>query len=134
MAQATRTPDAWTTSPTVPIADPVPEGVPIKALMSESDMRDLMWRQAAVFREGNGLASAGAQLDAVVADLDRQRQAGAALSVTTWRDVSLATVAALIVRAALDRCESRGAHSRTDFPAKDDLHWKRRRYENRAHP
>lgn len=133
MAQSTRNRDEWTSSPTVPIADPVPEGTPIKALMAEPEMRDLMWRQAAVFRDGKGLASAGAELDAVVADLDRQRQAGGALSVATWREVSLATVAALIVRAALDRQESRGAHSRTDFPAKDDLHWKRRRYEIRTH-
>ena len=34
--------------------------------------------------------------------------------------------AASIARAALRREESRGGHFRADFPARDDLHWKRR--------
>ena len=34
-------------------------------------------------------------------------------------------VARLVVRAALWREESRGAHFRSDFPARDDIHWMR---------
>ena len=34
------------------------------------------------------------------------------------------TVATLIARAALWRTESRGAHYRTDFPERDDAHWR----------
>ncbi|HEY0385336.1 MAG TPA: hypothetical protein VGC64_04965, partial [Pyrinomonadaceae bacterium] len=34
------------------------------------------------------------------------------------------TVATLIARAAQWRTESRGAHYRTDFPARDDEHWR----------
>jgi L-aspartate oxidase len=39
---------------------------------------------------------------------------------------SLVTVGLLVASAALRREESRGAHFRTDFPSRDDLHWKKR--------
>jgi L-aspartate oxidase len=42
------------------------------------------------------------------------------------------TVSRLILGAALRREESRGSHFRRDFPAKDDLHWKRRLTDTRA--
>jgi L-aspartate oxidase len=42
-----------------------------------------------------------------------------------WRLLSLLTVSRLIARAALRREESRGGHSRTDFPERDDIHFQR---------
>jgi len=42
-----------------------------------------------------------------------------------WQTVSRLVVARLVVRAALWREESRGAHFRSDFPARDDIHWMR---------
>lgn len=121
----------WPTDTTPAWTDPPPTGAPLVVPTTEAAIRDLMWRQAAVFRDRAGLTSARDELSAAHAAIDRQRAAGASLDVSTWRVASLLTVGALIVRAALAREESRGAHSRTDFPEKDDLHWKVRRYDAR---
>ncbi len=126
--------DSWPGPVTDLFEDPSPTGAPLVPGLSEELLRDVMWRQAAVFRDGPGLAEAAGRLDDAVADLERQRRTGASLSVSSWRVASLLTVGALIVRAARRREESRGAHSRTDFPERDDLHWSRRRYDDRAHP
>ncbi len=37
----------------------------------------------------------------------------------------IVTVGLVIARAALRRQESRGGHFRSDFPSRDDIHWKR---------
>jgi L-aspartate oxidase len=68
----------------------------------------------------------------VFASVDEQCRTGAAMDSDSWRLVSLVTVGTLIVRAALEREESRGGHSRTDFPARDDVHWTRRLYARRS--
>ncbi len=80
------------------------------------DIRDLMWRDAGLFRTREGLTDAVEALDrtalpdATTADACRQR--------------TIVTVARLIARAALRREESRGGHFRQDFPNRDDIHWK----------
>ncbi|MCL6445911.1 MAG: hypothetical protein K6T83_21120 [Alicyclobacillus sp.] len=38
---------------------------------------------------------------------------------------NLVTVATLVARSALERRESRGAHYRTDYPARNDGEWRR---------
>ncbi len=122
----------WPVEPTPTFADPPPTGAPLSVPTTEAAIRDLMWRRAGVFRDRQGLSDALATLGAAWDVVDRQRSAGASLDVSTWRVVSLLTIGTLIVRAALGREESRGAHSRTDFPERDDLHWKRRRDDYRG--
>jgi L-aspartate oxidase len=89
-------------------------------------IRRLMWSRAGVFRSGAGLRAALDVLEPARQALDRGLAEGRRLEAGDWRVVNLLTVAALIARAALRREESRGAHARADFPARDDLHWKRR--------
>jgi succinate dehydrogenase / fumarate reductase flavoprotein subunit len=36
---------------------------------------------------------------------------------------SMLRIAEIVVRGALERCESRGAHFRTDFPRRDDVNF-----------
>ena len=80
-------------------------------------VRELMWREVGVVRDATGLTRA-------VVTLDGWRRAAHTGDPTGGSAiVSLTTVAWLIARAALDRCESRGGHARSDFPARDDLHW-----------
>jgi L-aspartate oxidase len=42
-----------------------------------------------------------------------------------WELQNMLTVASLMVAADLEREESRGVHLRTDFPERDDAHWRR---------
>jgi L-aspartate oxidase len=41
-----------------------------------------------------------------------------------WEAQNMLTVALCVATAAAARCESRGVHFRTDFPATDDEHWR----------
>jgi L-aspartate oxidase len=94
--------------PVAPAPGPVP---------SVAEVRGLMWRRAGVLRDRVGLSEAVAQLE--------RWNAAVAVAGAPAPVPSLAAVGLLVARAALRREESRGAHFRTDFPARDDLHWRR---------
>ncbi len=102
-------------------APPQPEATPMP---DEFAVRDLMWRDAGLLRARGSLERAVARLErwAGAAEAARPARAG---DHEFRRISSLITVGLLIARAALRREESRGGHFRTDFPALDDLHWKR---------
>jgi L-aspartate oxidase len=75
-------------------------------------LRNAMWRDAGLLRHQQGLARVLALLEEMLPQLP---------SLSTREAVELRnlhTVALLIVRSALARQESRGAHARTDFPKK----------------
>jgi L-aspartate oxidase len=92
--------------------------------MSDLEVRALMWKSVGLFRDRAGLGDAVARLQVEEAALEDGFDMRPALAHDAWRRASIVTVAALIARAALRREESRGGHFRTDFPARDDLHWK----------
>jgi L-aspartate oxidase len=114
--------------------DPAPTGALLTTPLSEDRLRDLMWKHTGVFRDRSGLSAALEVLDPAWDRVDRQFREGRSLTLATWRLASLLTVGRLIARAALRREESRGAHARSDFPGRDDLHWMRHEHEVRAHP
>jgi succinate dehydrogenase/fumarate reductase flavoprotein subunit len=95
-----------------------PAGPALYAL--QRDLRDVMWEEAGLVRDGESLQRALGALERIEAGLARVGVAGDPALNTAWQDwLSLRnqTVAArLIVRSALERRESRGAHYRRDHP------------------
>jgi L-aspartate oxidase len=91
---------------------------------SAHDVRDLMWRQVGLLRAQPTLEQAVGRLDVWAAAVTVAREARGC-DQDLHRIESLVTVGLLVARAAQRREESRGAHFRTDFPSRDDLHWKR---------
>jgi L-aspartate oxidase len=90
-----------------------------KAAPSHEALQRLMWDAAGIERNAAGLRQAIAETAAWPA---APIPAGRA----TFERRQMATVARLMLRAALTRTESRGAHFRSDFPERDDAHWRRR--------
>jgi len=85
--------------------------------MTADAIRDLMWKNAGLFRTRAGLETA-------VTWLERAPEPAFASGIEGYRLRNLLTVAALIARAALRREESRGGHFREDFPERNDRAWR----------
>lgn len=86
----------------------------------KSDLRDVMHSAAGIWRHGDTAAQGVAKLKVLrsaVADLPTPDLPSALETLEVQRMVQ---VGSIIVDAALNRMESRGAHQRTDFPQRDD--------------
>jgi L-aspartate oxidase len=95
------------------------------------EVRDLMWKYVGLLRSRGGLEAAVERLAGWSGAIERR--APAMHDDLEFRRVtSIVTVGFLIARAALRREESRGGHFRTDFPERDDLHWKRHVADKKA--
>jgi L-aspartate oxidase len=78
------------------------------------ELQQTMWEKAGLLRDAEGLGEAGEAIRA----FEGENLMGFDRPQVELRN--LQTVAALIVRSALARHESRGAHYRNDFPKRDD--------------
>ncbi len=84
-------------------------------------LKSLLWRDVGVRRDADGLRDAAENLEHWCQyALPRQFNHPAG-----WELQNMLAVAPLMVRAALQREESRGCHIRTDFPEPDDARWLR---------
>lgn len=82
------------------------------ALAVRKRVRRLMWERVGILRSRESVSRALAEFEQIArAPLSRASR-------------NFLTVATLVARAALWREESRGAHFRTDFPARDDERWR----------
>jgi L-aspartate oxidase len=83
-------------------------------------IKTIMWQDAGIERNGKRLRRALKQLNTINRQLNFQP-----ITKDEAETKNLALVAALIIQAALDRTESRGAHYRTDYPKTNDKKWKK---------
>jgi L-aspartate oxidase len=119
-------------APEILVEDARP-GALAQPALGAADIQRLMWRDVGLFREQAGLSRALAALNPAWDDVAGALRSGRRFSADGWRTISLLTVGRLIARAALRREESRGGHFRSDFPERDDIHWKRRVVESLDH-
>jgi succinate dehydrogenase/fumarate reductase flavoprotein subunit len=116
---------AWVT-PTTP--EPAASGEMAAGVCTqvpqESAVRELMWTDVGLTRTREGLARAVLTLSGWRNAMLATSRADASGLRAHRRISSLTTVGFLIARAALRREESRGGHYRSDFPARDDIHWR----------
>jgi succinate dehydrogenase / fumarate reductase flavoprotein subunit len=94
------------------------------------DLRRTMQKHCGVFRTASSLAEGLAALDTLAARLARAGLADSSRVFNTARIEALElenllAVARATLVSALFRTESRGAHTREDFPQRDDAHWLR---------
>ncbi len=90
-------------------------------------LQEIMDRDAYVFRSGDGLARAVREIRALKEAAyrkvgDKEREYNTNFLHVLELD-SLLNAAELVVTGGLARQESRGAHTRLDFPKRDDVHW-----------
>jgi len=83
------------------------------------EIQQLMWNKIGIVRIGTGLKEAQQQLQSMAERLPQP------VSRRTCEARNLHTAALLIVRSALARMESRGAHYRLDYPEHNDVRFKR---------
>ena len=98
------------------------EDARIEALISS--LGKSMWANAGLLREASTMRIGQADLDRISAELETI-DAGGKSSRRYVEALALVDVARAILRAALAREESRGAHFRNDFPKRDDKEFQR---------
>jgi L-aspartate oxidase len=115
--------------PGIPLRKPIglpgeipdaPSEAPIDASDVRNALQSLMSRAVGIEREGEELVQALKQIRFWCRYILRQRFDGPA----GWELQNLLQLAECACHAAWLRTESRGVHFRTDFPDRDDEHWK----------
>jgi len=89
---------------------------PVDAGLEEliGQIKDIMWKDAGIVRTRNGMQEAITKLEELTPRVAHPRTRRA------YEAANLHVAGLLVVRSALAREESRGAHYRTDYPAHDD--------------
>ncbi len=89
---------------------------PVDAGIEEliGQIQDIMWKDAGIVRTRTGMQEAIAKLEGLAPRVAHPR------TRRTYEAANLHVAGLLVVRSALAREESRGAHYRTDYPSHDD--------------
>ena len=94
----------------------------------KSSLRSVMWRNVGIERDGDRLE----ETREIIAFWSRYvmdkvfdpATLGEPVATAGWDLQNMLTACSLISLAAYSRTESRGAHYRLDYPARDDTHWR----------
>jgi succinate dehydrogenase/fumarate reductase flavoprotein subunit len=87
-------------------------------------LRKIMWEDGGIIREEKGLVRALSAIKEIQAEASRSSSRLMGKALFDLIEVrSAASVAVIILEAALRRRESRGAHFREDFPDQNDAEW-----------
>ena len=89
-------------------------------------IRETLWENVSIERNGEGLEQTFAELQDLTADLGDVPATPEASDIVLIETVNMLNVALMITESALARTESRGAHYRADFPTRDDIDWHHR--------
>jgi L-aspartate oxidase len=84
-------------------------------------LRKLMTENVGIIRNEEKLREALQH----IAEIKDRIQGKAYTDIEHWELVNMLTLSELVVKSALMRKESRGAHYRTDYPQTDDINWKK---------
>jgi L-aspartate oxidase len=93
----------------------------------KSSLRSVMWRNVGIERQADRLSETReiiAFWSRYVMDKVFDPAKIGAAAVAGWELQNLLTGATLVSTAAFTRTESRGVHFRTDYPQRDDDHWR----------
>ncbi len=99
---------------------------PVEISQLRSDLQRAMTFDAGVLRSQESLARAGALVESNLA------RVGAPDDPASWELTNLCLVGRALIRAAAQRCESRGAHTRTDYSETDPMFRVRQIFSNPA--
>jgi L-aspartate oxidase len=114
---------------TVPVHDDLSNEVALLTINPDHEsilqmrrgIRQIMWKYVSLQRDRQGLLEARRQLHSLGASM-LENGSTYQNNVVEWREtVNMLKVAELVIAAALQRRESRGSHSRLDYPVQDEM-------------
>jgi succinate dehydrogenase / fumarate reductase, flavoprotein subunit len=89
---------------------------------------DVMWKYVGIVRNEQDLKQGLTEIGMIRLDSKKVQAKGPRAFNQSWIDSmavwNMVLDCEAIIRSALERKESRGAHTRSDYPKKDDEHWK----------
>ncbi|HLQ78496.1 MAG TPA: L-aspartate oxidase, partial [Terriglobia bacterium] len=94
--------------------------VPSDFKVARQRIRDAAWQHAGIVRDGESLKVGISK----IAELEKDWEKSESPSIEQVETANLRVIAGLILQNALLRKESRGAHHRTDFPARNDAEFR----------
>ena len=81
--------------------------------MLKSKLKEIMWNNVGIIRTNEGLLQAKKEVEKLQKDFKRRRKC---LNQAEYEYRNMLTVSDLIIKCAIERKESRGAHCRSDYP------------------